>query len=249
MVLPNTRAKRSPSQPARIELSADEFENLIEDQGVYVRITPSILCPNRSERFGTDHALECPLCSGNQSYDIVSQAYEEWVFIQALELKHVWEVQGIFDIKDAKLSIKGSRRLWYYYKIEVLDHTSIFNEIIERTGTVDKLRYIPQTSATDTPLLLVDRVGTEFSLTTDYTVSEQNINWVAGQGPAEGDLYSIEYPILPTFRVLEFLHENRYYYKSKDEANKIPIHMPQQCVIRWDYFAKRSGANEENPPT
>lgn len=249
MVLPNTREKRTPRNVPRIEFDVADFDNEIEDQGVYARITPSVLCPNKTDVFSTDHDLDCNLCNGNQSYDITSQAYNEWVFIQALELKHVWEVQGIFDIKDAKLTIKGSRRLWYYYKVEVLDHTSIFNEIVKRTGSVDKLRYIPQTAASDTPLLVVDRAGTEHSLITDFTISGQNITWVATKGPAEGDLYSIEYPILPTFRVLEFLHENRYYYQSKDLAEKEPVHLPQQCVIRWDYFSKRSGANEEHPPT
>lgn len=247
MVLPNTRPKSSEKSPVHLE--PDKFNEFIESQGVYARITPSVLCPNRTEKFDTNHELDCSLCEGNQSYDLDSQAYEEWVFIQSLELKHVWETQGIFDIKDAKLTIRGNRRLWYYYKIEILDHTSIFNEIVKRTGVIDKLRYIPQQLASDTPLLVVDRTGVEYSLITDYTLSGQELSWVSGQGPAEGDLYSIEYPILPIFRVLEFLHENRYYYQNKDVAERKPIHMPQECVIRWDYFSKRSGANEEHPPT
>lgn len=246
MVAPNTRPKRTPAKPGRIDFTVGEFAKLVEDQGVYVKVTPAILCPNRNKLEGTDHDLNCTVCFGNEAVDLDSQAYEDWAFIQGIKLKLDWAIQGIFNVKDATMTIKGGRRLWYYDKVEILDHSSIFNEIVERTGTTDKLRYNAQPTAAQTPFHLIDSDGTEYALTTDFTISGQTLTWVT-TGPPEGTLYSIQYPILPVYRVLELLHENRYYYQSDRLPDKQPVHLPQQCVLRWDYLSKNSGMNEAYP--
>jgi len=67
---PNRYAKRANAKPGRVDLIPQEFENLIEDQGVRVRITPSAVCPNRTEVEDTNHSLDCPLCHGSQIYDM-----------------------------------------------------------------------------------------------------------------------------------------------------------------------------------
>lgn len=240
----NTRDKRT-SHPSRIDFDVEEFEKLIEDQGVYVRITPSVLCPNRTGEDNTNHKLDCQVCNGDEAVDLTSQTVEDYAFIQGIDLKHDYSKLGIFNIKDAQMSIRGSIKIWYYYKIEILDHTSLYNEVVTRSGNSDKLRYNAITTASDGRLFIIDSDSIEYSLTTDFTISGQNITWVAGKGPQEGGLYSIQYPVLPTFRVMELLHENRYYYESSNRPTKIPVNLPQQCILRYDYLSKNKGANEE----
>jgi hypothetical protein len=38
------------------------------------------------------------------------------------------------------------------------------------------------------------------------------------------------------------MHENRYYYSSFKKDHKVPVNLPQQYAIRWDYIAKQSGS-------
>lgn len=240
------RDKRTPSNPGRVDLKVSDFDRILEDQGVRVKVTPSILCPNRQGLHSTNHALNCPTCNLSEAIELPAQSYEEYALIQSVNFKLDWTQSGLYSVKDAVMTIKGGRRLWYYDKVEILDSTSIFNQVVERTGTTDQLRYAAQNAATTTPFFLADKDGTEYILRTDYNVSGKTLTWVT-TGPEEKSLYSIQYPILPVFRVLELLHENRYYYESSGNEKKIPVHLPQQCVLRWDYFRKDGGANEAYP--
>ena len=245
MVRPtNTRDKRETT-PSRISFDVGAFTELIQDQGVYIKITPSILCPNRDEEFSTNHKINCNVCEGEEAVDLISNSFEAWAFIQAVDLKLDWRREGVLNIKDAQMSIDGTVRLWYYDKIEILDHTSIYNEVIKRTGNINKLRYNAIIDAQDTNFFMIDSDGILYERVTDYTISGQELTWLDTKGPPQDTLYSIQYPMLPTFRVLELLHENRYYYEDNKNPTKVPIHLPQQCVIRWDFLAKRKGANED----
>jgi len=234
-----------------------EFENLIEDQGVLVRITPTILCPNRTELTDTNHVLDCPLCQGDQVIEITEQAHEEWGFIQGIKLNKELQVQGIFDIKDATITTKQKVKLYYWYKIEVLDFSAVYNQLLKRgPGDSDKLRYVPAKygatqipasaeagaeKAPDVPYTLVDSKGVRYQLDKHYTVSGRDLKWKSAIRPDSGTLYTLIYPVLPTFRVLELVHEHRYYYVDFKRTSKIPVHLPQQAVIRWDYLARTSG--------
>lgn len=235
-----TRPKRPVSKPSRVDLIPAEFEALIEDQGTYVRITPSLLCPNRTELEDTNHVLDCPLCFGSEVIDLDKHCIETWAFIQGIDFNQQFNVQGVFDIKDARMTVQQDIRLHYWYKVEVLDFASVFNQLIKRGyNDSDRIRYIPSKNC-DTPYFLVDNQGKEYKLNVDYKIVDQKIVWSANR-PASGSLYSFTYPILPTFRVLEMLHDNRYYYTSSKQKEKTPVNLPQQAHIRWDYIAKKSG--------
>jgi hypothetical protein len=241
---PNRRPKRSPASPGRIDLIPQDFENLIEDQGCFVRITPSILCPNRTELTDTNHELDCPLCGGDEALDIHSKCVKDWAFIQSIKLNKEFNVQGLFDMKDAMITFRSARRVHYWYKIEMLDFSSAFNELIKRgSGDSDKTRYLPQKSC-DVEWIVIDSEGVEYEKEIHFRVDDQAIRWITASRPAPSTLYSVIYPILPTFRVLETVHDSRYYYDAFKREDKVPVNMPQQAIIRWDYLARQEGANE-----
>lgn len=238
-----TYPKRKPSKPGRVDLIPEEFENLIEDQGVRVRVTAAAVCPNRTEVEDTNHTLDCPLCFGSQIIDMSETCYEDWAFIQGINLSKQFDVQGVFDMKDSQITFKQGIRVGYWYKIEVIDFASVFNEVIKRrSGDVDLLRYIGGTNC-DTPYYLVDKVGNRYTLNEDYRIEGRNLTWKGINRPATGNLYTLIYPVLPTFRVIELLHENRYYYRGFKSAEKEPVQLPQQALIRLDYIANKSGQN------
>jgi hypothetical protein len=263
---PNVRGKRDGSKPSRVDLKPEEFENLIEDQGIYVRLTPSILCPNRTDLGDTNHVLDCPLCFGDQVIDSPENAVETWAFIQGIKSQKDLQIQGIYDMKDATITTKQAVKMYYWYKIEVLDFSAVYNQLLKRgTGVnTDRLRYAPakqgsapltvagdqvlETQAPDVPYICIDNTGKRYEIGKHYKIQDRTLTWVTGNRPASGSLYSLIYPVLPTFRVLELLHEHRYYYVSFKRTDKVPVHLPQQAVIRWDYLARGSGNMVPAPP-
>lgn len=234
---PKRRAK-----PGRVDLIPEEFDNLVEDQGIRIRITPSAVCPNRTELEDTNHKLDCPLCFGSQVVDIKDECFEEWAFMQSIKFDKQFNVQGMFDIKDARITFKQGTRVGYWFKVEVLDFASVFNEVLKRkSGDVDILRY--PVGGCDTPFHLMDRTGKKYTLNQDYRVDKRDLIWI-GDRPETGTLYTFVYPVLPTFRVVELLNENRYYYRSFKQDVKEPVNLPQQALLRLDYMADRNGRNQ-----
>lgn len=236
----NVRDKRQGSKPGRVDLVPAEFDNLLEDQGVKVRVTPVVLCPNKTALEDNNHVLDCPLCFGDQVIEIPDKAVEEWAFIQGIKLNKDFQVQGVFDVKDAMMTIKQGVRLYYWYKIEILDFSSVFNQLIKRgSGDTDNVRYNP-TTGSDIPYHLIDSNGVKYD-ERHYKIENRRIRWKGLKRPDTGKLYTISYPVLPTFRVLEMIHENRYYYVGFKQKKKYPVQLPQQCVIRLDFFSKLGG--------
>jgi hypothetical protein len=240
----SNRRPKPQRKPGRVDLLPDEFQNLIEDQGVKVRITPSGLCPNRATLNGTDHEIGCQVCFGSQVIDFDDDCQEVWAYIQSVVQDKQFNVQGIWDTKDAKMTVQSDFRIYYWYKVEILDFASVFNELIERdTDDTDRLRYFSPTD-TEHEYILIDKAGKQYSKGTDFKIIEnRKVKWLTANRPI--GIYSIVYPILPTFRVLETIHDNRYYYVSAKKKTKIPCNLPQQSVIRWDYLANKSGTREE----
>lgn len=240
----NVRDKRQLARPGRIDLIPQDFQNLIEDHGCYVRITPSILCPNRTDLTDTNHVLDCPVCFGDEAVDLHHQCIEDWVFIQSIKLNKEFNVQGLFDMKDAMATFRSQVRVYYWYKIEMLDFATPYNEIIMRgVGDTDKTRYVPA-MACDTKWLCIDKNGVQYERDVHFKMDGQSIRWTSVTRPPSGSLFSLIYPILPTFRVLETIHDSRYYYDAFRQPKKTPVNLPQQAIIRWDYLARKQGANE-----
>jgi len=238
---PNRYPKRK-GKPGRVDLDVSELDNLIDDQGIRLRIVPSILCPNRDTLEGTNHHLDCTVCNGDEAVDVVDECFETFGAIQSIRHEKKLEVQGIWDEKDATLTLQSKDRIYFWYKVIVLDFASIYNELIKKDDDdTDKLRYPPNRSC-DTPYHLIDSENKSYRKGVDYRIiNETFLKWLTSNRPKVGTLYSICYPVFPTFRVLETLHENRFYNVTSKEKERVPVNLPQQAVIRWDYLANRSG--------
>lgn len=238
--------KRTPSHPGRIDIAVKEFDNLIEDQGTRVRITPTIFCPRRSgkeiEESDANHDLNCPLCSGSLLIDIAAEAYETWAYIAGVKLEQVFQPQSRFDLKDAMMTVKGTDRIAPWFKTEAIDFATLFNQVVLRgRGDTDKLRYAGQdpTEVVGASYSLIDNDGAAYTRGDHFTVSGDTLTWVGSSRPPAGKLYSILYPVVPTFRVIDLVHDTRFYYDGFKKPKKTPFQLPQQAHIRWDYLAKR----------
>lgn len=242
-----TRPKAQTRRPARLSLVLKDFNDVIEDQGCYVRITPSILCPRRTggdiDIDSTNHDLNCPYCN-NGIVDLDDMSVEDWALILGIGLDKTYTQQSRFDVKDAMLTCRSGIRLSYFYKVEVLDFGSQFNQMVKkRSGDFDRLRYNPRDPEDGSQFALQDGNGARYERDTDYEITDGGINWLTANRPATGELFSILYPVNPTFRVMELSHENRYYYGSHKEPLKEAQQFPQQAHVRWDFLAFGAGSD------
>jgi len=246
-----TRAKRG-TPPPKVALNPENFDRLVKDHGTYVRVTPSVVCPRRSgtrvELDDTNHDLNCPLCFGSLSIDCDAISFETWAFVQSVKLEKMLDAQGIFDLKDAFATFPPAIRVSYWYKIEILDFTSQYNEVLQRRvdSDTDRLRYSAFDCEDGNIYHVVDNDGKIYERGSDYELESgsQDIVW-SSNAPPEGKLYSMLYPILPTFRVLELMHETRHYYTDAKAPTKSAVQMPQQAHIRWDFMAKKKGTDRD----
>lgn len=240
----NVRPKRVNPKPGTVKFDPRDFDNLIEDQGTFIRLTPAVLCPNQSDLYSENHVLDCPLCFGTRVIDIADKAVTMWAFIQGIKLVKESLIQGIMDIKDATITFQAGVKVYYQYKIEVLDFSSVYNQMImATTDNFVRLRYNPAASL-DTPFYMVDKAGERYEVNVDYEwiPDQQRLNWLTAHRPAPGTVFSFSYPILPTFRVVELLHDNRYYYNDFKKTVKQPVQLPQQALLRWDYLLNQTRA-------
>lgn len=230
------------TQPGRVSLRIKEIDEMLNNQGINVRITPSIICPNRSghnaEEDDVNHPLDCTLCDGNQLVDLSSLAFNTWALISGVKIETQID-QHRFDVKDAFMTTERLVKIHYWYKVEAVDHTSQFNQLIKRTSSDhDVCRYSPIDVSDGGVYCLIDSSGGLYVRGTDYSISGKNITWLTTNRPETESIYSFLYPVLPTYRVIDLMHENRYYYNSERLPGRIAINLPQQSHLRWDYMAK-----------
>jgi hypothetical protein len=215
---------------------------LLDNQGCNVRITPSVICPRRSgdqnDEAGVNHPMDCPLCDGNQVFDLSTKAFYTWAFVQGLKLEPHMDASR-YDTKDAQMTTQSDVKVHYWYKVEIVDHTSQFNQMIKRgTSTTDVLRYAPIDIEDGGVYCLVDAEGKLYEINVDYTISAKTLTWITTRKPDVETIYSFIYPVLPTFRIIDLMHENRYYYNSDKLPTRQPVNLPQQSHLRWDYMAR-----------
>lgn len=232
--------------PGRVDFDPREYDKLIEDQGVRVKVTPTVLCPNRTSLEGNNHVLDCPVCLGQGHVDLCSGYKECWAFIQSIKMDKKFVIEGIFDLRDAQITFPSTVRVSYMYKVELVDHATLFNQIVKKTAAdTDILRYPPAAGLNyeSAEYLLVDSEGETYAKGTDFRIVDQTIKWLTANRPGTGSLFSFLYPAIPTFRVLELLHDTRFYYSALRSPVKKATDMPQQAIIRLDFITKDSGSN------
>jgi len=176
--------------------------------------------------------------------DLTSDIYESWAFIQGIKMDKTFDQASRFDVKDATITVPHGVRINYWFKIEVVDFSSMYNQLVLRSKTdKDRLRYPPTEAEGGNFYTVVDENGIRFTKDTHYTVVGNEVTWLTTARPKKDNLYSFIYPILPTFKVLKLMHDNRYYYTSFKTPVKAPIQLPQQAHIRWDYLVSGGGSD------
>lgn len=213
---PSTPKTNKPSGiTPKVNLRAQDFDNLIRNQGVKVKVYRTIYCPLVKSIDGAEHEVDCPLCHGDQFLDRLP--IETWAFIQSQATGFEHFSEGIYDGNTVSITFLQGIELQYFTLVELCDFTDIYLQRVKRQeGMTDVLRYKGHRVN-----LLVDSSGKEYYEGSDFQLDTNgNVCWKAGKGPNAGQIYSIHYETSVKFRATKAMHANRFANVSTAEGDK-----------------------------
>lgn len=238
------------------------LDQLVEDLGVRVRVWKSTTCPNMTSIESLDHDPNCAICHNNM---IDFDCYETIATFQQQSLTEQFKVQGTFSIDEVLVTFKAGISLQTFAKVELLDFTEEFYELIQKqdniTTNIDKLKY----PACKVIALFVIRNNQtiRFYHGTDFTIDVNGcITWIGAHKPIDREIYSVYYSYHPVYRVTKAVHRDRFsqYNDLRDLKNsKVPdfaiktvenrtfVKLPEEWILRRDYLLERSDKTQVTP--
>jgi len=225
-----------------VELDVDKINQLIEDQGVRVRVYRTILCPNIKSIDGGHHNIDCKLC--DEGF-IDRQPQDTWAVIQNQAMKRELKGEGQWDDHDAYATFISGIEIQYFAKIELMDYTTTFYQLIQRQeGEIDRLKY-----KAIKVNILIDKDNLEYFEGSDFTLSPTgDIQWTGARRPRKGLIYTVHYDYPITYRAIMASNINRFTNQKRKRDFKEPIHLPQRWQIKRDFLIDRVDM-DDNPIT
>jgi hypothetical protein len=234
-VLPDTDARQ------RVDLRVDDFDRMIEQKGVNVRIYRSMYCPNVKSSDGGEHEIDCVLCNGSGYIDRTPITVK--AFIQNQEMERMMDQSGQHDGNSVLMTFPIGVELQYFTLIELCDFTDIYYQRVMRKpgSNTDILKY-----KACRVNLIVDKNGVEYFQAQDFNIDQNgNIKWGARK-PADGVVYSIHYEKHSQYRATKAMHVNRYtQYKAPGEPNVEHIKMMEQWMCTKEFLLRRKDINTQ----
>jgi hypothetical protein len=164
-----------------------------------------------------------------------------WVILYQKKMEEMFQVQGVWELGDVLVTFpayypdtKDVVRVDYYDRITLLDFTERTSDLVTRAmaGDYDMPRYYVK----DVDYLRSKT--TIYNKDVDFTVDNAKIKWLTTNRPSPGSVYSLSYHYPPVYRVVNFFHEQRYYYDGykKPDGERVPTYLPIQAQMRRDYI-------------
>ena len=215
-------------------LSQEITEQQIRTMGYNVLWRKAMVCPNRIET-KYNHDLNCTVCDGTGFlYESDDEATTTIALITSISMHQEFMSMGRFDAGMARVTFLPCDKLSWWDKIEMLDSTVRYTEVIVRTDEVtDKFKYKVLSVSK-----VVDAAGTAYTEVTDFTINDTTgeLEWITGQGPAEDVYYSVIYECRPIYIVLDMLHHVRDSNVLKGTGTAERAQFPIQAVCKLDFL-------------
>lgn len=229
--------RSSTPDRARVALRVEEYDTLIKQQGVRVKVYRTMLCPNVKSIDGSEHEIDCKVCRGSGFVDL--RPIDTWAFIQSQELEKLVNPEGLVDGNSVAATFLRDIELQYFTLVEICDHTDVFFERIKRqAGDVDVLKY--QAKCVNA---VVDQDGKEYFPQIDFTLDPNgSIRWKEDRAPGAGTIYSVHYEMTLKFRAVRALHVNRFGQKIESQNIEM-VKMPEQWMLQKVFFVDRTDRN------
>jgi len=217
----------------RVNLRVQDFDRLLQQKGVRVNVYRSMFCPNVKSIDGSEHDIECPLCSGSQFIDLDPIVTLAFLNTQSNENPELPE--GIHGTDIIYATFARGIELQYMTLIELCDFDDVYFQRIQRqSGQTDKLKY--RASCIN---VVVTGDGTRYYQDNDFNLDQNgNIKWKIGKGPSEHVIYSIHYQMKKQFRAIKSQHVERYTQLQTSEGIEM-VKLPEQWILQKDYLVER----------
>jgi hypothetical protein len=221
------------SNRKKVNFQVQEFDTLINKQGVRVFVYRTSFCPNVKSIDGAEHELDCPLCHGTGFID--RYPLDTWAFLQSFDLDKGVFAEGLYDGNSMAGTFQQSVELQYFTLVELQDFSETFFERIKRQdGQVDVLRY-PGTRVN----LVIDKHGKEYFEGNDFKLDPNgNISWCDGRQPDRGAIYSVNYSTKIRFRAIKAMHNNRFVQVGPPGETDL-VKMSEQWMLQKEYLVAR----------
>jgi hypothetical protein len=229
-------------------LNIARLDQLILDLGVRVRVWKSTLCPNLKSLESMDHSVNCQLCSNNM---IDFCPTETMALFQQQELIEQYKLQGTFHMDEILVTFKSGTTLQHYSKVELLDFTEDFFELIVRQegSDIDVLKY-PAKEVLGAFAAVNNTTKERYYVGTDFEIDVNgNIKWIGPHKPADRKVYSVYYRHCLVYRAIKAVHRDRFTQFNlrgdKIESPKVTIEgktyvkAPETWIIKRDYLLER----------
>lgn len=225
----------------RVDLKPEDFDRMIEQKGVNVRVFRSSYCPNVKSVDGAEHEIDCQLCNGSgwiDRYPLMTKA-----FIQNQEMERMMDPTQ-HDGNSVLMTFPIGIELQYFTLIELCDFTDIYPQrILRKPGTnVDVLKY-----KACRVNMIVDKNNVEYFQDQDFKINpDGNIMWLVRK-PADNVIYTIHYEYHMQFRCTRAMHSNRFtQYKAPGEPKVEHIKMMEQWLCTKEFLVRRKDLNGQD---
>lgn len=231
--------KEQPTRPdqapqSRVDLDPFQFDALIKQKGVRVKVYRTTYCPNVKSVDGAEHNVDCQLCNGSGYIDLEPLCVD--AFLQSQELEKMQNVEGFVDGNSVLITFPSGVELQYFTRVDLVDFTDIYYQrVLRKEGSdVDVLQY--QACRVN---IIVDSSGTRYYQDLDFKIEENgSIKWGIGSTPADNQVYSIHYETHAQFRATRAQHVNRFSQYKRDGVVEY-VKFPEQWLCTKEYLVRR----------
>lgn len=225
----------------RVDLKPADFDKLIEQKGVRIKVFRSMYCPNVKSVDGAEHEIDCQLCNGSNFIDV--DCIECKGFIQNQELERAMTEGGDIDGNTVLMTFPIGIELQYFTRVELKDFTEIYYQRVMRNPDSDtdilKFRACRVN-------VIIAKDNQQYFQQQDFNI-DQNGNIVWGtRKPADNMIYSIHYETHMQFRAVKAMHVTRFTQYKSDQGVE-HIKMCEQWMLAKEFLLRRNDINTHQP--
>lgn len=225
---PNANLNKAPFRK-------DDFNNLIIQQGIKVKVFKTTWCPNVASIDAAEHDINCTVCLGNGLVD--RNPVETFAYISHAERDPQFFLEGEYEIESIYGTFPSDIELTYYTLVQLMDVTEQYIQLVNKQeGPIDFLKY-PCKRVN----LLIDQNGREYIPGQHFTLTVNgDIQWLPGKGMKAGTIYSINYDITIQFRAMKAVHAFRFVQEYVENGNTAVTKLPQKWALKREYLVEKT---------
>lgn len=241
---PVRKEDQAPKQ--RVDIRPADFDRLLQQKGVNLKVYRSLYCPNVKSVDAGEHNIDCTLCNGSGFMDLEPLCTLGYIQNQELEVMNAQD--GNHDGNSVLITFPIGVEVQYFTRIELIDFTEIYYQrVLRKPGSnVDVLKY-----RACRVNIVVNSAGDRYYQDQDFKIDPNgNILWLLDdeeilRAPADNQVYSIHYECHVQFRAVKAMHVCRF-TQYRNEGSVQHLKLPEQWLCSKEYLLRRKDINTGN---